>query len=218
MIVARHIDVSGLKAANLDVCINQVIGPIKASAIGAVYTKQSFASAGTSGSFAVGTGVDFCRNLIYQISVTGGTASNPFTAGTLYVSGFDARGSAISESVNFSALGASSGISQGIVKFASLATDGLSFAGVAQHTASTSNSNSVSFSIGVGNVVGLPNPFGVNGGVKYAYEGTSAFTNYTVVTGLVGTAGVSVTPTLGSGSNLMFVVQLNGNDFRGTVA
>jgi hypothetical protein len=214
-IVPRHIDPEGLKAENLDVCLPVFVGPIKASAIAAVYTKQSFASAGTSGSFAPGTNVDFARNLIYQISVTGGTASNPFSAGTLIVRGSDIRGSAISETVNIPALGSSSGISQGIVKFASLASDGLSFSGVAQYTSLTSNSNSVSFSVGVGNVVGLPNPVGSVNPIKYAYEGTSAFTNFTAVSGPVGTAGVSVTPTLGSGSNLMFIVQLNGADFRG---
>jgi hypothetical protein len=213
MIVARHIDPEGLKVANLDVCIPIFIGPIKASATNAVFTTQTFAST-VNTTFAPGTQVDFARNLLYLISVTGGTASNPFTAGTIIVQGSDMRGSAISETVNASALGLA-GSSAGVVKFARFATNGISISNMVMHTASSSNSNSVTFAVGLGNVVGLPNPVGSVNPIKYAYEGTSAFTNFTAVSGPVGTAGVSVTPTLGSGSNLQFIVQLNGADFRG---
>ena len=214
-VVPRHIDPEGLKVANLDVCVNHVVGPVVASAAGNVFTTQTFASA-VDTTFDVGTQVDFARNLQYRISVTGGTASNPFVSGTLIVRGFDARGASISETVPISALGASSVASQGVVKFASLSgTAALSISGMLMHTASSSNSNSVTLSIGMGNVIGLPNPVGSVNPIKYAFEGTSRFTNYTFVSGPVGTAGVSVTPTLGSGSNLMFVVQWNGSDYRG---
>lgn len=212
-VVPRHIDTQGLKAENLDVCVPFFIGPIKASATGAVFTTQTFAS-NVNTTFAPGTNVDFARNALYLISVTGGTASNPFTAGTLRLIGSDIRGSAISETVNISALGAA-GSSVGEVKFASIASTGISISGMVMHTASSSNSNSVTFAVGLGNIVGLPNPVGSVNPIKYAYEGTSAFTNHTFKSGPVGTAGVSVGPTLGSGSNLMFIVQLNGADFRG---
>lgn len=213
-IVPRHIDPEGLKVENLDVCLPILIGPIKASAAGAIFTTQTFASA-VDTTFAVGTQPDFARNLLYRISVTGGSASNPFTAGTLNIYGSDIRGSGVTETIGLSALGANSVASVGEVKFASLASDGISIKGLVMHTASSSNSNSVTLSIGVGNIVGLPNPVGTVNPVKYAYEGTSAFTNFTIKSGPVGTAGVSVGPTLGSGSNLMFIVQLNANDYRG---
>lgn len=214
-IVPRHIDAEGLKVENLDVCLPILIGPIAASAAGNVFTTQTFASA-VNTTFDAATQPDFARNLLYRISVTGGTASNPFVSGTIIVKGFDARGASISETVPVSALGASSVASQGVVKFASLSgTAAISISGMLMHTASSSNSNSVTLSIGQGNVVGLPNPVGSVNPIKYAYEGTSKFTNYTFVSGPVGTAGVSVTPTLGSGSNLLFIVQLNGSDYRG---
>lgn len=207
-IVPRHIDPDGLKVGNLDVVVNHVVGPVVASAAGNIFTTQTFASL-VNTTYAVGTNIDFPRNIQYRISVTGGTASNPFTAGTLKIYGSDARGSGITETVAFSALGASSVASQGVVKFATLASDGISIEGAALGTASSSNSNSITLSMGMGNVIGLPNPIGSVNPIVFAYEGTSKFTNFTAVSGPVGTAGVSVTPTLGSGSNLMFVVKLN---------
>lgn len=212
-VAAQHIDPDGLKVGNLDVVVNHVVGPIKASATGAVFTTQTFASA-VNTTYAVGTNVDFPRNALYLISVTGGTASNPFTAGTLSVIGSDARGRGITETVNVSALGLA-GSSVGSVKFATLASDGISFNGVVMHTASSSNSNSVTFGMGLGNVIGLPNPVGGVNPVVFAYEGTSKFTNFTAQSGPVGYAGVSIGPTLGSGSNLMLVLRLNAGTATG---
>jgi hypothetical protein len=215
MIVPRHIDPEGLKVENLDVCIPVVVAPYVASAAGNIFTTQTFASA-LNTTYDFGTQIDFPRNIQYRISVTGGTASNPFVSGSIVVRGSDARGSAISEVVALSALGASSVASQGVVKFNKLiGTGAISISNALMHTASSTNSNSVTLSMGMGNVIGLPNPVGSLNPVKAIYEGTSQFTNYTFVSGPVGTAGVSVTPTLGSGSNLVVVVQLNGQDFRG---
>src|SRR5688572_12871037 len=115
-IVPRHIDSEGLKAENLDLCLPVVVAPYVASAAGNIFTTQTFASS-TNATFDFGTQIDFPRNIQYRISVTGGTASNPFVAGSIIVRGSDARGSAISEVVPLSALGASSVASQGVVKF-----------------------------------------------------------------------------------------------------
>lgn len=212
-VVPRHIDSAGLKVGNLDVVVNHVVGPIKASATNAVFTTQTFASS-TNATFAVDTNVDFPRNLLYLISCTAGTASNPFTAGTLYVYGSDARGAGITESVNWSGLGVA-GSSVGVVKFATLASDGLSLSGAVMATSGSSNSNSITFAVGLGNVIGLPNPVGTVNPVIFGYEGTSKFTNHTYVSGPVGTAGVSIGPTLGSGSNLMLVLKLNAGTATG---
>lgn len=225
-IIERHIASQGLGPAVLNVLDPIFLGPLKASAIAAVFTKQTFAST-INATSAVGTQPDFPRALLYQMSLTNGTASSAMVSGgTFVVDGFDAAGRNLRETLAFTSAAAQSTTFNGTAIFASLKTDGVSFSNFSLATASSSASASVSFSVGVGNIAGLPLPVpaagtvaGDNGraaAVPYMFLGTSAFTNYTVVTGAIGAAGVSVAPTLGSGTNLFAVVDWNAVTQAGT--
>lgn len=189
---------------------NVFLGFPKASAIAAVLTKQTFIST-INATSAVGTDIDFPRNLAYQLVLTNGTASSAMiSGGTFYAIGTDIRGSATSESILAAQLASSSVPQQGSIMWASVGT--ISFSNISLHTSASSASNSVSFSVGVGNVIGLPqairstNAF-VNlflGTSKMLTQSSASSTNnqYTVVTGPFGVAGVSISSTLGSGTAL----------------
>lgn len=201
-IIDRHIDPVGLSPSVLNVLQATPIGPVKVQTGDAVYTKQTFAST-INATVAVGTQPDFARNLVYQMSLTNGSASSDMiSGGTFIVSGYDLRGSALTESVAATALASLSVASTGRAIFASLASDGISMSGFSLHTSASSASNSVSFSIGVGNIVGLANPIRSTNAVPYLYKGTSVVTNYTVITGPVGSCGISLGAAAASGSNI----------------
>lgn len=217
MIVDRHIDPGGLKAGVLALTLPFMFGPYKAAASGAVFTKQTFAST-INATSAVGTQPDFPRNLIYFMDVTNGSASSAMVSGgTLAVFGSLINGQGATETIAFTRLAQNAGTTVGgTVLFASLASDGISFSNFSLATASSSASNSVSLSIGVGNIVALPHAVYTSVAsmvVPQMWEGTSKFTNYTVQTGPVGTAGISVGPTLGSGSILGGYVILRAGQF-----
>src|SRR5688572_21158472 len=81
-----------------------ILGSAKVSASGAVFTKQSFHT--LNNTFATGTMPDVARNLIYNLTITHGTASSASVIqGTLNVLGYNARNEPTSESVNLASNG-----------------------------------------------------------------------------------------------------------------
>lgn len=198
----------GLHPSVLNAMWVSPLGFHKASAIAAVLTKQTFVST-VNATSAVGTDVDFPRNLAYQFVLTNGTASSAMiSGGTIYALGTDIRGSATSESILAAQLASSSIPQQGSIMWGSVGT--ISFSNVSLHTSASSASNSVSFSVGVGNVVGMPQAIRSSNAVVNLFWGTSKMltqsgassTNnqYTMVTGAFGVAGISISTTLATAS------------------
>jgi hypothetical protein len=217
-IIDRNISAQGLSRRSLNVLDNLGLGFPKSSNTSAVMTTQTFSSTFNS-TVAIGTQPDFARNLVYQISLTNGSASSAMiSGGSIVVSGYDLQGSGIAETIALTALASLTGNSAGAVAFASLTS--ISFSNVSLHTSASSASNSVSFSIGVGNIIGLPLsvptyatatlPNGAPALIPYAYLGTALQNgSYTVQTGNVGTAGISFSNALGSASALQVVIKYN---------
>lgn len=201
-------------------------GPMsyKAAATNNVFTKGGVVST-INASSAAGTAVDFPRNLQYQMSMTGGTASGTVvSAGTLAVYGLIANGSTASESVAFTSLASQSTAVQGTVCFAQVNT--ISFSNFLLATAGSTNSASISLSIGVGNKVGSPIAIKQNGQsayptpIPFAYIGTSVQTTvsatsatsnnvFTIVTGSVGIAGLSLSNALATNTPIGWFHQVN---------
>jgi hypothetical protein len=198
----------------------------KSSATNNVMTTQTFSSTFNS-TVAVGTQPDVARNLVYQMSLTNGSASSAMiSGGTLFISGFDMQGSGITETVALTALASMSGASAGAACFASITS--ISFSNVSLATASSSASASVSLSIGVGNIIGLPLsiptfatatlPNGAPALIPYAWLGTALQNgSYTVQTGNVGTAGISFSNALGSASALAALIKYNAVSSGGSL-
>lgn len=195
-----------------------VLGSYKAAATNVVFTKQTFAST-INATSAPGTAVDFPRNLQYQMSLTNGTASSAMISGGTFVAlGLLDNGSTVSESVAATRLASASTAIQGTVCFASVAT--ISFSNVSLATASSSASNSVSFSVGVGNKVGIPWAVKQSNAFPFAWIGTSyqpttshtgssSSNAYTVVTGSIGTAGISFSNALATNTPVLVRAILN---------
>jgi hypothetical protein len=200
----------GLHPSVLNVMNAAALGFYKASAIAGVFTKQTLSST-MNASSAVGTDVDFPRNAAYQFVLTNGTASSAMiSGGTFLLLGTDIRGSATTETINMAQLASSSLPQQGTVIWGSVGT--VSFSNFSLHTSASTASNSVSFSVGVGNVVGMPQAVRSTNAVVNLFWGTSKMltqsgassTNnqYTVVTGPFGAAGISISTTLTTASLL----------------
>ena len=227
-IIDRHIAPLGLSRRSLNVIDFFAVGLHKASTITAVRTTQTFSSTFNS-TLSVAGNIDFPRNLVYQLSLTNGTASsNMISGGTVQVSGFDIQGSAIFETIALTALASASVPVAGAAIFGSILSNGISLSNVSLATASSSASNSVSFSIGVGNIVGLPFSIGSaytatlpNGApalMPYAWLGTAIQNgSYTVQVGDVGTAGVSFSNALASGSQINLALKFNGVSSGGSL-
>lgn len=199
-IVDRHIAEPGLGPTVLNLCLPMVLGSHKVGASNAVVTTAPGTSS-LNATKAVGTNIDFPRNLSYQMSITNGSASSAMVSqGTLVMNGFDAQGNALSESVGIKALaGAGTAGIIGTAIFGSLASNGVSFSQYQLHTGSSSASDSVSVYVGVGNIVGLPMAIRSTNAVPYAWIGTTPQpASYTVKTGPVGTAGISFSNALAS--------------------
>lgn len=218
-IIDRHVS-PGLTGAALEVLEPTLLGSYKASAIAGIFTKQTFASTVNS-TFAVGTQPDFPRALAYQMSLTNGTGSSQMiSGGTVVVSGFNQAGVATYESKAFTDLAAASVPVIGAVIFGSLASNGVSIQNFSLATASSSASNSVSFSVGVANVIGLPvaiNAAGTrtiaNGGVSavpMAYIGTlNQAGSYSVSSGPLGIARMSMSNALATNTPVMAYIDWN---------
>lgn len=210
-LVDRH-----LKLSRLD---RSILGSIKASAANAVYTKQTFAST-INATVATGTMPDVARNLIYNLVLTNSTASSAMiSGGTVLVFGKDIRDRPVSESINLASNGlASVQSSTGSVLFQRVET--ISFSNFSLATASSSASNSVSFSIGVHQIIALPISIKRTDAVPHAWIGTtpqlssvgisdstgSSTHSYTVRTGAAGTAGISFSNGLATNTPVMIDV------------
>lgn len=201
-IVDRHVDSAGLGPSAHNIIIADVLGSHKASNTNNVLTTNSLATA-FNNTVAVGTNIDFPRNLTYVISMSGGSASSAgISQGTIAMVGLDIRNSAISETIGMQALAAAgtSGIG-GTAIFASINSNGLSFSSYLLHTSYSLTSNSVTIGIGVGNIVGLLNNVRSTNAIPQAFIGTlNQVGSYTVQPGPIGTAGISFSNALATGT------------------
>lgn len=178
-VVDRHLALSRIDPVFL--------GSYKAAATGAVKTTNSFTST-VNATFAVGTNVDYPRFLSYQVAAAQATY---VSGGTLIMFGSDIRGSALTESMAFTALAAAGtdGV-RGSKAFARLTTFSVSNFSLA--TAASSASNSVTIAIGLANVAGFPNQVKNASAVPHAYIGTTPQPgSYTVIPGPVPLGGIS---------------------------
>jgi hypothetical protein len=198
----------------------------KVSSNAAVFTSQTMAST-INVSTAAGTQPDYARNLAYQLSLTNGTASSAMiSGGTVAVYGLNIAGQTVSESKAFTALATASVPVTGSVAFMSI--NSISLINFSLATASSTASNSVSFSVGVGNMLGLPQPVRSSTAVPYVFIGTSIQTTvsatsatsnnlFTVVTGLnltsggrYGFGGVNISNALASNTPVQIYYFRNG--------
>lgn len=199
-----------------------VLGSYKVSNSNNVYTTQTvFTAASVNSTLAPATNIDFPRNLVYQLSLTNGTASSAMiSGGTFVVLGRLDNGSTASESVAFTRLAAASVGIQGTTCFARV--DTLSYSNVSLATASSSASNSVSFYIGVGNKVGIPwsvkqtnpSPFpwawiGTSIQLTTSHTDSTSSNAYTVITGPIGSAGLSMSNALATNTPVLVRAILN---------
>lgn len=190
-IVDRHIDPGGLSPAVLNVLDKWVVSAKASAAAGVKTYASAFSAATLNSTVAPGTQIDYARNLLYQISVVGGTDSTAIiSGGTCVVIGTDIRGSSISESVALTQMVSGTVPVEGSAMFASVAT--ISWSNVSLHTGSSSNSSCVSASVGVGNIIGLPQSVKYTNAVPMAWIGTARQDgSFTVKTGDFISAGVS---------------------------
>lgn len=207
-VVDRH-----LKLSRLD---RVYLGPVAVSAANVVYTKQTFAST-INATVATGTMPGIARNLVYNLVLTNSTGSSAMiSGGTVLVFGKDVRDRPVSESVNLASNAlASLQSSVGSVLFQRVET--ISFSNFSLATASSSASNSVSFSIGVHQIVALPVSIKQTDAVPHVWIGTtpqlssvgigastaSSTHSYTVRTGAAGVAGISFSNALATNTPVM---------------
>lgn len=215
-IVDRHIDPAGLGPAAHNFA-HQYIASHKVSTINAVVTRASvFSASSINSTQAPGTAVDYARNLAYQLSVIGGTASSAIiSGGSVVVLGSDILGNSLAETVAMTALAAASVPVAGTALFGSVGT--VSYRSVSLLGASSSNSSCVSFSIGVGNIVALPQAirsagplFSLGASSVIAYIGTARQSgSATLISGPVGSAGVSFSNGLATNTPIQILFNVN---------
>ena len=205
----------GLSPAALDVLMPFDLGFPIASASAAVYTAQGSnlltATAIGSTTAAPGTNLDVPRNMYYEINISG-DATGMVASGTLSIAGSDIRGSAITETVALTAIAAAGSASfvRGTKNFGSLAASAITVSGYELATGSSTRSNSISLYLGHGNIIGLPQEVQSTNAIPYAWIGTAPQPgSYTLQTGAVPTAGVSMSNALDSGSRLRVLMFLN---------
>ena len=171
-IVDRHIDPVGLSPEVLNYA-DKWVWSAAVSSSGVVYQASSaFSAASVNSTVGPGTAIDVARNLHYQLSVVGGSASSAIiSGGTIVVSGSNILGDSVSESVAISAAVSGSVGVAGTAIFGSVGT--ISFRSVSLATASSSNSSCVTFAVGRGNIIGLPQAVRSTNAVPYAWIGTT---------------------------------------------
>jgi hypothetical protein len=154
-----------------------------------------------STTFAAGSQPVFCRNLVYQLSISG-DATGMVSAGSLTVKGWDMQSRTLSESVALTRVAAAStDLIQGSACFQSISGSGFTVSGYLLATASSTRSRSISLYVGAGNKLGLPNSVQSTGAVKQVWLGSANQTgSFTVGTGDVGIAGISLSNALSAGS------------------
>jgi hypothetical protein len=193
---------------HLNVVVAQHLGQPAASATDAVYSQDSAWSASSiNSSVAVGTQLDFPRNLQYLLTPNTGSAGL-YSGGTIVVVGSDVLGNSISESVAVTDLNSGSDPIVGTVVFAKAST--VSFSNVTIHTDSSSASNDMSVHVGDGNILGLGNSVLGTDAVPFAWIGTARQDgSFTVQTGGVGTAGIAFENALNAASAVVCSVILS---------
>lgn len=181
----------------------QWVGYPKASASGAVVTKTQ-QTAGSS--VAVGTQVDYPRNLNVVITPTASSAG--VTGGGITVWGLDLFGSTRSETFNSLAATVAAG-QNGSINFRQVDTVSMKLSFLA---ATSSAASAFAVVVGIGQKIGLPVSLASTDAVFEVIQGTSRMSTYsgatssnnqwTVVTGDYHVNGVSQSAALNSGSHM----------------
>lgn len=200
----------GISPRKLNVLAPVFVGYPKASGTALVFTTAGVGTPSTA-TYAPGTNVDYARNLLYQMSVSGGSAVSASFGGSLYAIGSDIKSKTIAESVALSNI-VSAG-TDGIVGtkcFASIASTGLSLSAYSLASGYSSRSASISFYVGIGNIIGMPQSVRSSNFAARVQLGTdNQVGSFTVKTGDIPTAGISLSNAVGTGSLLIVSAFLN---------
>lgn len=185
---------------------NEVLGSHRASGSANVYTAQGSnlltATAIGSTTAAAGTNIDFPRNLAYEINISA-DATGMVASGTLSVAGWDMASVAITETValtDVASVGSASYV-RGTKVFARLSASALTVSGYELAAGSSTRSNSISLYVGEGNIIGIHQSIRSTNAIPWAWIGTAIQVgSFTVQTGDVGTAGISMSNAVASGT------------------
>lgn len=183
MIRDRNIDPEGISNARLNLVVASPLGsPTVGGSAGsaAILTSQD----GATFTAAAGTQPSAPRNLQYRMSCSS-TVAFAGASGTLQVKGIDALGNTVSESVAVSVLVQSTGTAavQGSVLFRSISASGITLSGLTLTSTNHAQSNNVSWYVGQGNHIALPNYISASGNIKGVQLGGSVVTAYTFTSG-----------------------------------
>jgi hypothetical protein len=193
----------------------QFVASAGASASNNVYTRSDVLSAATVNStVAPGTQPDYARNLVVKLTPNTGSSAY-WSGGTIVALGSDFLGRSLSESWAITALRTLTAGSAGSYAFASVGT--ISFKSVSAATASSSDSGAFSMHVGAGQVLGFPASVRSSNAVQWAYIGTAkqstvsatastSNNQWTVQTGDVGRAGISMSSAYASNTPFMAFV------------
>lgn len=186
----------------VNMLLAEPLGNPRASASGGVFTTAGIGTPSTF-SAAPGTNVDFPRNVLYQLSVSGGSAVSASFGGSAIISGSDLRGSSLTEAIALSSIvGQGTDGVVGSKAFGSIGT--IHISGYSLGSAYSSRSASISFYFGVGNRLGLPQYVERTNAVQNAWL-AAAIQNgsFTVVTGDVGDAAIAMGNAVGTASQIL---------------
>lgn len=178
MIKDRNVDPNGITAKRLAMVVAAFLGtptvPVSAASAADIHTSQAKASY----TAAAGTQPSAARNLYYEMSVSS-TVAWASCSGTISVAGLDPWGRAVTESVAISALMASGTDGYaGKVLFGSINSNGITKGAVTLSSEAHAQSNNVSWYIGGGAWLPVPNYVSNSAAIVRARVGTSpvAFT------------------------------------------
>jgi hypothetical protein len=189
MIIDRSIDPAGISGRRLNALLTANLGSPTVGSSNDVHTSQAHASY----TAAAGTQPSAPRNLRYQMSVSS-TVAWASASGTISVAGVDPRGGSITETIAISQLmTADTDGMQGSLVFASIAASGITRGGVTLTSTAHAQSNNVSWFIGGGLWLGLPDYVSASQAIKHARVGTSpvAYTTSTLFSTYAYTNGES---------------------------
>ena len=194
----------GLGPAAHNVMLPFYLGYPAVSHSSTIYSSNSGLFSATSiasTTFAAGSQPVFARNLVYQLSISGDDTAM-VSAGSLTVKGWDMQSRTLSESVALTRVAAATtDMIQGSACFQSISSSGFTVSGYLLATASSTRSRSISLYVGAGNKLGLPNSVQSTGAVKQVWLGSANQTgSFTVASGDVGVAGISLSNALSAGS------------------
>jgi hypothetical protein len=183
MIRDRNIDPEGISAKRLSAVVAACLGTPSVASSNDVHTSQANASY----TAAAGTQPSAARNLKYQASMSSSVAFLS-ASGSIFVAGLDPHGKSITETVAVSALAAAdtNGV-QGTKFFQSIFSNGITRGALTLTSAAHAQSNNVSWFIGGGAFLALPDWIkaaagflGARVGITYVAPFTTAgfFTSY----------------------------------------